>query len=180
MQQSHYSFEASSCCFSLPKVRVPDLTESSHGIPCSSCKLFFASEFQLNIHKALDRAEVDARYLLELSCQKAASKKLKVENVKPCGEKVRSGFTCKYQCQYCVSQFQTFKGLKQHLGKVHDKTRRNAKCPVCAKRFKHKYAVKFHVRQVHERATETECQRCGKHLYNKYVLQSHLKTCNKV
>jgi hypothetical protein len=46
---------------------------------------------------------------------------------------------------------------------------------VCEKLFHNKYGVKFHVKQVHEKSTRVQCPVCSKDLYNKYMLEKHLK-----
>lgn len=65
------------------------------------------------------------------------------------------------------------KGLKQHIGKKHDKQNKYLKCPQCSKKFKNKYAVRFHVKQVHDKTTRVQCTDCGVEYYNKYMLKVH-------
>lgn len=83
------------------------------------------------------------------------------------------------ECRYCGVPFASIKGMKQHIGKIHLTKRKNARCPQCPKRFRHKYAVRFHVNQVHAKTTRVTCELCGKQIYNKYILQDHMKICEK-
>ena len=80
-----------------------------------------------------------------------------------------------WKCSHCQGQFVSFKGLKQHIGKIHNAKKKHSKCPQCDKRFKTKYAVKFHLRQVHQKLTRVRCDSCGIELYNKYSLRAHVK-----
>lgn len=83
----------------------------------------------------------------------------------------------KYICEYCQSGFITYKGMKQHVGKIHLTKNKNVKCSHCPSKFKHKYALKFHIQQVHESSTRVRCPNCWKILYNKYSLKKHLESC---
>ena len=78
-------------------------------------------------------------------------------------------------CPLCDAEFLTSKGLKQHIGKVHDQGSKSCSCPLCGRTYKSKYAVKAHVKQVHDKVTRVECGLCGRLLYNKYQLKSHLR-----
>ncbi|CAG9313562.1 unnamed protein product [Blepharisma stoltei] len=78
-------------------------------------------------------------------------------------------------CSACNKWFSTYKGFKQHQGKIHRVGRRASKCEACLKRFKNKYALKMHLMQVHEKSTQVACEKCGKFLYNKYHLKAHLE-----
>lgn len=78
-----------------------------------------------------------------------------------------------FHCPNCEGIFSTVKGLKQHIGKKHDKQNKYSKCPQCSKKFKNKYAVRFHVKQVHDKATRVQCADCGTEYYNKYMLKDH-------
>jgi len=78
-------------------------------------------------------------------------------------------------CPQCDAEFFTSKGLKQHIGKVHDQGYKACNCPVCGRTYKNKYAVKAHVRQVHEKTTRVDCVLCGRSLYNKYQLKVHVR-----
>ena len=79
-----------------------------------------------------------------------------------------------YSCPVCHVQFKSFKGMRQHVGKVHERRYRDKKCKDCGAKFKSKYALRFHVRQVHEGTDRTPCPLCEKVLYNKYRLKHHL------
>lgn len=81
----------------------------------------------------------------------------------------------KKQCPICSQAFVSFKGMKQHLGKVHPTTVKAVLCNFCTKEFKNKYALQFHIKQVHEKQTRVLCTVCGKQLYNKYILKKHMK-----
>lgn len=76
-------------------------------------------------------------------------------------------------CSICQLQLKNAKGLKQHIGKVHNTKFKGVYCSTCHKKFKHKYALRFHINQVHEQATRVVCVECGQAFYNKYMLRSH-------
>ncbi|CAG9328266.1 unnamed protein product [Blepharisma stoltei] len=82
-----------------------------------------------------------------------------------------------FVCQQCRLEFKSYKGMKQHIGKMHLTKYKHSKCPLCTKNFRHKYAVKFHIKQVHEKSTRASCKNCGREFYNKYLLNNHTKTC---
>lgn len=82
-----------------------------------------------------------------------------------------------FVCEQCRLEFKSYKGMKQHIGKMHLTKYKHAKCHLCSKCFRHKYAVKFHIKQVHEKSTRASCKKCGKEFYNKYLLNNHFKTC---
>ena len=82
-----------------------------------------------------------------------------------------------FSCDYCCASFISYKGMKQHVGKVHLGQKKLVKCTNCGCRFKHKYALKCHMKQVHEKSTRVECQVCHKVLYNKYYLKKHTECC---
>ena len=85
-----------------------------------------------------------------------------------------------FMCEHCFAHFTTYKGMKQHIGKVHLTKSKHVKCPKCGNKFKHKYALKFHIKQVHESSTRVKCPECDKILYNKYTLKKHLQVCATV
>ncbi|OMJ75436.1 hypothetical protein SteCoe_25403 [Stentor coeruleus] len=84
--------------------------------------------------------------------------------------------TSKVQCPDCISEFSTYKGMRQHHGKIHQ-IERKVKCKLCSKKFKDNYAVKFHKRQVHEKSTQKTCFFCIKTFYNKYSYKMHFDKC---
>ena len=79
-----------------------------------------------------------------------------------------------FACNRCSGHFVSMKGLRQHIGKKHNLTRKYSSCPQCNKKFRTKYAVRFHVKQVHLKATRVSCSICGQDYYNKYMLKEHL------
>lgn len=79
------------------------------------------------------------------------------------------------QCPVCGQCFVSFKGMKQHYGKLHSPTEKMTRCLLCSKLYKNKYALNFHVKQVHEKQTRVKCEECGKVVYNKYILKKHLE-----
>jgi DNA-directed RNA polymerase subunit RPC12/RpoP len=81
-----------------------------------------------------------------------------------------------YKCTRCSLKFSTFRGMKQHLGKIHEK-KKNIPCLVCGKLFKDKYAIKFHNQHVHEVSQKVRCEKCSFLCYTKYVYQSHILKC---
>lgn len=83
----------------------------------------------------------------------------------------------KVQCPDCLSEFSSYKGMRQHHGKIHQ-IERKAKCKLCSKKFKDNYAVKFHKRQVHEKSTQKICFLCEKSFYNKYSYRMHFGKCS--
>ena len=80
-------------------------------------------------------------------------------------------------CTQCNSEFLTYKGMRQHFGKIH-KLERRSKCKICKRKFKNNYAVKFHIRQVHEKSTQIQCVLCSEYRYNKYSYLKHFKKCS--
>ncbi|CAG9313559.1 unnamed protein product [Blepharisma stoltei] len=82
-----------------------------------------------------------------------------------------------YFCKPCNRTFDTYKGYKQHQGKIHRTKRRNFKCLKCDRKFVSKYALKFHSNQVHDNMRKVTCERCMKVIYNKYQYFIHLKSC---
>ena len=80
-------------------------------------------------------------------------------------------------CTQCNAEFLTFKGMRQHFGKIH-KLERRSKCKICKRKFKNNYAVKFHIRQVHEKSTQIQCVLCTEYKYNKYCYLQHFKKCS--
>lgn len=81
-------------------------------------------------------------------------------------------------CSMCSIRFLTLKGMKQHFGKKHAKSR-PYRCNICYKRFRNVYASRIHRQQVHMHTSRQSCSYCGKSVYNKYSLFRHLKVCNK-
>lgn len=75
--------------------------------------------------------------------------------------------------------FTSYKGMRQHLGKVHETKNKPSKCPKCNSSFRHKYALRFHIKQVHEKSTRATCPNCSKVMYNKYLVIKHLQRCNR-
>lgn len=82
------------------------------------------------------------------------------------------------QCELCNQVFSTYRGMRQHIGKVHSSNRK-VKCKYCSKKFKDNYAVKYHRKQVHEKSTQVECFLCGKILYNQFNYKKHLTACQE-
>ena len=79
-------------------------------------------------------------------------------------------------CQMCSIKFLTMKGMKQHFGKKHEKSR-PYRCGICFKRFRNVYASRIHKQQVHLHTSRQVCTYCSKSVYNKYSLSRHLKIC---
>ena len=130
-------------------------TSASQVCPVCQCESF--SQFELCTHQMEIDDDLKA-FLKEYS---------------PKGSFVASD---ELKCEHCDLVCKNSKGLKQHIGKMHEVQRKHSQCPQCNKRFKNKYAVRFHLRQVHEKTTRVECPQCGKSMYNKYWLQEHLRT----
>lgn len=97
---------------------------------------------------------------------------VKLEKEEP---RIQEVATTSKNCPICCQTFVSFKGMKQHYGKVHPTSAKVSLCNICTKHFKNKYALRFHVKQVHEKQTRVSCGECGKLLYNKYILKKHLK-----
>ena len=79
-------------------------------------------------------------------------------------------------CKICKQTFATYRGMRQHMGKIHSATKK-VKCKFCSKKFKDNYAVKYHRKQVHDKVTQVQCNFCGKVLYNQYSYKKHLELC---
>lgn len=86
----------------------------------------------------------------------------------------QSGSRTYFSCPNCDGEFLTLKGLKQHIGKVHDVSDKTYACSKCDKSYKTKYALRAHDKQVHSLATRVPCPICHRLLYNKYQLREHL------
>ena len=81
-------------------------------------------------------------------------------------------------CSMCSIKFLTVKGMKQHFGKKHEKSR-PYRCGICFKRFRNVYASRIHKQQVHMHSSRQSCSYCGKSVYNKYSLSRHYKVCTR-
>lgn len=137
----------------LPPAHRLDVCEGSKdpdGFKCKHCHLLFFSIADLSMHISLKPAKKLEFY----------SQNNPIVN-----------------CPDCSSEFSTFKGMRQHHGKIHTVDRK-AKCKLCSKRFKDNYAVKFHKRQVHEKSTQVMCVLCEKVTYNKFSYLAHYKKCS--
>ena len=82
----------------------------------------------------------------------------------------------KSRCSYCSLTFSSYRGMKQHFGKIHEK-KKNIPCTICGKLFKDKYAIKFHIEHVHETSKRVQCENCSFLCYTKYVYQAHKQNC---
>ncbi|CAG9334261.1 unnamed protein product [Blepharisma stoltei] len=166
--------------FSLITAEAEDNPES-RTYKCDSCGLVFLSFFGLKIHKSSDRESSGllssgvslktpsspTSQIVTNSCSQVVKQE---ETPKPCTTEVLF-------CKDCKKEFKTFKGLQQHIGKVHEVENKQAYCHICLKKFRHKHAVKFHINQVHDKTTRISCEFCKKSLYNKYLLDEHMKRC---
>ncbi|OMJ88391.1 hypothetical protein SteCoe_9713 [Stentor coeruleus] len=135
----------------LPPPHIPNTCENTQKIKkytCHDCQLAFCGENDFILHKTLG----------------LPPKIDSPENLATCSK--------------CNLEFASFKGMRQHYGKVHLKTK-SLKCKLCCKFFKDKYAVKFHVQQVHDRSTQINCAICTKLCYNKYSYKTHLQKCSQ-
>ena len=118
------------------------------GFKCISCSLIFANKEELCLHSMK-------------------------ENLPKEDEKSKGSISC----PNCESVFSSYKGMRQHYGKIH-KLNQKAKCKICNKRFKDNYAVKFHKKQVHDKSTQIKCVLCEKLSYNRYTHKAHFKKCS--
>lgn len=84
--------------------------------------------------------------------------------------------TAIFNCSHCSLQFSTFRGMKQHSGKIHEK-KKTLPCDLCGKLFKDKYAIKFHKLHVHDKSQKVKCEKCSFICYTKYVYREHIKKC---
>ena len=84
----------------------------------------------------------------------------------------------KFPCGMCSILFSTLKGMRQHYGKKHAKSR-PYRCALCSKRFRNIYAARIHKQQVHFHKSRQNCELCGKRVFNKYSLIRHLRICPK-
>ena len=136
--------------------------EDSQLTQCYLCN--FSTLNSLEIHKhLLEEHKFDSEALKILSVELLSSKADASGN--------------KNTCPVCLKVFKSFRGMRQHVGKIHDTKNRKRKCGICGGKFKDKYALKYHTKQVHFNATKVSCERCHQILYNKYHLRKHLKVC---
>jgi uncharacterized Zn-finger protein len=136
----------------IPSVETLDLVICSGNgqqYKCKKCDLTFFSEFHLRKHELMQN-ESESNDLLK-----------------------------KRLCKICNQIFATYRGMRQHMGKIHSSTKK-VKCKFCHKRFKDNYAVKYHRKQVHDKVTQVSCHLCEKVLYNQYSLKKHLELCEQV
>lgn len=89
-------------------------------------------------------------------------------------EKISEGVS--YICLQCNITFNSFKGMKQHFGKIHLNTK-TFPCQICGKLFKDKYAAKFHKDNIHDDSKRVICSICNKICFNKYSLRIHFEKC---
>ena len=83
----------------------------------------------------------------------------------------------RYPCTTCFILFSSLKGMRQHFGKRHEKSR-PYRCVLCSKRFRNIYASRIHKQQVHFHKSRQVCNYCGKRVFNKYSLIRHLRICS--
>ena len=136
----------------LPKPVIPELFENSMSekrFLCGHCHLSFNLQSDLIQH--LTAGNPSAKY-----------------------EKISEGVS--YICLQCNITFNSFKGMKQHFGKIHLNSK-TFPCQVCGELFKDKYAAKFHIDNVHDDSKRVICSICKKKLFNKYSLRIHFEKC---
>ncbi|CAG9318080.1 unnamed protein product [Blepharisma stoltei] len=168
----------------LPKpfyLNAEDIFEAeSSEFRCGNCSLQFSSLLELSIHQYSDKNHegmVDSgilfltAYNINVQLYNDASQLL----MSRCDPQANIGD--EYCCKYCNKNFVSFKGIQQHIGKMHQISPREVKCDICLKSFKNKNALKFHHHQVHEKSTRVLCEFCHKLFYNKYALAAHINTC---
>lgn len=85
----------------------------------------------------------------------------------------------KFSCSECGAEFRSYKVMKQHFGKKHEKLRPYC-CSICNKKFRNVYAFRIHKKQVHFHESRKICTFCDKELFNKYSLSRHMKSCKKI
>ena len=133
----------------LPRIEIFETSEEDfEKITCRQCHLAFKSESDLQKHLTPQQSSE----IQDLSVEKSTV------------------------CKICKKNCATYRGMRQHMGKVHSITKR-IKCKNCNKKFKDNYAVKYHRRQVHEKLTQIKCSRCDKILYNQYCFRKHEAVC---
>ena len=125
--------------------------QSANSFVCGFCNILFSSQSDLDLHQE------------KTSLQATGNSDSTTEEL---------------VCKLCSQEFLTFRGMRQHYGKVHSSVKRT-KCKLCNKKFKDKYAVKYHRIQVHEKKTQIECYLCRKVLYNKFSFKKHIPKCSQ-
>jgi hypothetical protein len=138
----------------LPKPVMPQLFENSNSekrFVCGHCHAAFNLHEDMILH--LTAGNPDAQY-----------------------QKISECVT--YTCLICNIAFNTFKGMKQHFGKIHIKTK-TYPCGICNKLFRDKYAAKFHMQNVHDSSKRVTCNLCEKLCFNKYSFRIHFEKCLK-
>lgn len=140
---------------------------------CSKCKLQFQNSTDLYEHASNSSLDSESTKSIEPeTVSKSEQHTLEIKlpyPIIPDDEQTRV-----FVCSMCQATFKKYKGMRQHIGKVHMTQDSQCVCSECGKMYKHKYALKFHRIQVHERATRVSCPYCDKTLYNKYMLNRHI------
>lgn len=145
-------------------------TRTRNSIPCKTCGLLFKLKSDLLLHRSSNtpiNVEVKPRII--------RPKFLEGEQMEP--KTIDNEEETDFFCNECDIEFKSKKGMRQHMGKVHDTKYKHSRCKVCKKKFRNKYAVRFHSKQVHEKSTRAECSKCGRVFYNKYLLIKHSRMC---
>lgn len=149
----------------LVSICIPDTSDSTtSGSACPHCLINFTKESDLEMH--LDWPSESILKLEENDLNLASSASLPEE---PQSNSVN--------CKKCDRSFSSFKGMRQHHGKIHSEPKK-IKCRFCPKKFKDMYAAKYHRKQVHDKSTQIQCHLCEKSLYNRSAFKKHLVKCS--
>ncbi|CAG9317445.1 unnamed protein product [Blepharisma stoltei] len=145
-------------------------TRTRNSIPCTTCGMLFKLKSDLVLHR-FSNQEVMMSKDIAKTCSKLVEKE--ESDLELSDDEEGKEFFCKE----CNIEFKSRKGMRQHMGKVHDTKYKHSRCSICKKKFRNKYAVKFHWKQVHEKSTRAKCEKCGRVFYNKYLLINHSEKC---
>lgn len=92
-------------------------------------------------------------------------------------EKRLEGF--EFRCPNCGRTFDSFKGLKIHLGMNNQLNDKDKKCPYCKEKFTQRSGVLRHIKRKHKDKLIYTCLICGNKFDNLRGLRTHISMKHK-
>ncbi|CAG9334459.1 unnamed protein product [Blepharisma stoltei] len=111
--------------------------QASSLYPCPHCILSFGSHRELGYH--INEKSIDMTKKEEKGIENQLDSSLDESEIESSG-------SMKYACEECQRSFISYRGLKQHNGKMHDLGKKPFACDYCGKKFKIKYALSTHMK----------------------------------